>query len=347
VAAGAIALALSLTLVPIARVGALRFGITDRPANGKVHSVPTPYLGGVAVAAAVLGAGVLGGWRGDAMAILGAALLVACVGLVDDVRTAKPSLRLTVEAVAACIAFAAGARVNLLGGGADLALTVVWLVVLTNAYNLLDNMDACASSIIAVSAAALLAAAALGDQVLVGTLAAAVAGAATGFLVYNWHPAHIFLGDAGSLFLGFLVSAVALKLRFPTSHATGVAAVGLVAAPALFDTTLVVVSRARAGRPIYVGGTDHTSHRLVRLGLAPRAVALLLALVTATCGFVGVAVGRGALAIWTAVPPLVLLAVAGFAYLLRTPEGAEETGRLVSAPARFTHRSLAEVATDA
>ena len=346
-AAGALALALSLTLVPIARIGALRLGVTDRPGKGKVHSVPTPYLGGVAVAVAVLGAAVLGGWRGEAMAILGAAVLVACVGLADDVRTARPSVRLAVEAVAACTAFAAGARVNLLGGGGDLALTIVWLVVLTNAYNLLDNMDACASSIIGVSAAALLAAAALGDQVLVGTLAAAVVGAAAGFLVYNWHPAHIFLGDAGSLFLGFLVSAVALKLRFPTGHGTGVAAVGLVAAPALFDTTLVVVSRVRAARPIYVGGTDHTSHRLAHMGLSTRAIAILLALATATCGSVGVAVGRGAVALWTAVPPFVLLAMAGLAFLLRIPVDADGAGRLVSAPVRFTPRSLAEVTNDA
>ncbi|MGH9179902.1 MAG: MraY family glycosyltransferase, partial [Acidimicrobiales bacterium] len=282
--AGLVALGLSLVLVPVARRGALHFGVTDRPARGKVHKVPTPYLGGLAVAAAVAGAAVVGGWRGQAMAILGAALLVACVGLADDVRTARPSVRLTVETVAATIAFAAGARVHLFGGAADLALTIAWLVVLTNAYNLLDNMDACASSIVAVSATALLAAAALGDQVLVGTLAAAVAGAAVGFLAYNWHPARIFLGYACTLFIGFLVSAVALKLRFPVDRHAGVVAVGLVAAPALFDTTLVVVSRLRVGRPIYVGGTDHTSHRLARLGFPAPAIAVLLALATATCG---------------------------------------------------------------
>ncbi|MGH9283363.1 MAG: MraY family glycosyltransferase, partial [Acidimicrobiales bacterium] len=317
--AGAAALVLSLLLVPVARRSALRFGVTDRPGRGKVHKMPTPCLGGVAVAVAVSGAALVGGWRGEATSVLGAALLVACVGLADDVRTAKPSVRLAVEAVAAVVAFLAGARVQLLGGPVDLVLTVVWLVVLTNAYNLLDNMDACASSIVAVSAGALLASAVLGDQVLVGTLAAAVAGAAAGFLAYNWHPARIFLGDAGSLFLGFLVSAIALKLRFPTGHGPGVVAVGLVAAPALFDTTLVVISRVRAGLPIYIGGTDHTSHRLAGLGIATRVVALLLASVTALSGSLGVAVGHGALDPVAAAVPVGVAAVAGLTWFLRLP----------------------------
>ena len=345
--AGIVALALSLGLVPVARHWALRLGVTDRPGKGKVHRVPTPYLGGLAVAAAVAGAAMVGGWRGEAMAVLGAALLVACVGLADDVGTARPSVRLAVETVAATIAFTAGARVQVLGGWLDLALTIVWLVVLTNAYNLLDNMDACASSVVLVSASALLAAAALGDQVLVGTLAAALVGAAAGFLAYNCHPARIFLGDAGSLFLGFLVSATALKLRFPVDRHASVIAVGLVAAPALFDTTLVVLSRVRAGRPIYIGGTDHTSHRLAGLGLPAGTVAVLLATASAACGALGVAVGHGAMAAWTAAAPVLLLSLALLAFLLRMPVYAHGAGRLVVPAARFSlSRRPTEMAAD-
>ncbi|MGH9179503.1 MAG: hypothetical protein ACRD0N_13240, partial [Acidimicrobiales bacterium] len=188
---------------------------------------------------------------------------------------------------------------------------------------------------------------ALGDQVLVGTLAAAVVGAAAGFLAYNWHPARIFLGDAGSLFLGFLVSAVALKLRFPVDRHAGVVAVGLVAAPALFDTTLVVVSRVRAGRPIYVGGTDHTSHRLARLGFPAPAIAVLLALATATCGVLGVAVGRGEMASWTAAAPVMVVGAVLLGYLLRMPVYAHDAGRAVTPPARFSaRRQPSEVTLD-
>jgi UDP-GlcNAc:undecaprenyl-phosphate GlcNAc-1-phosphate transferase len=330
--AGGAALALSLAFVPIARQGALRLGVTDRPGSGKVHKVPTPYLGGVAVAVAVLCTAPIGEWRGEVVAILGAALLVSCIGLVDDVRTSKPSVRVAVEIVAAVIVFSAGARVNLFGGVADLALTIAWLVVITNAYNLLDNMDACASSILAVSAGSLLVAAVLQEQVLVGSLAAAVTGAAAGFLVYNWHPARIFLGDAGSLFLGFLVSAVALKLRFPVDQGAGVVAVLLVAFPALFDTTLVVISRILAGRPIYIGGTDHTSHRLALLGLPTRGIALLLVAVTAACGGFGVAVGRGVIAPFAVVAPLAVAAGVVLIFFLRIPVYAQGSHRAPAEP---------------
>jgi len=324
VAVGVSALALSLALVPLARRWALQFDVTDRPSTAKAHKVATPYLGGVAVAAAVLIGALIGGWKGEAAAMLGAALLVAGIGLVDDMKTATPAVRLVVETAAAVVAFSAGARVELLGGFGDLALTVVWLVLLTNAYNLLDNMDACAPLILGTSAAALLAAAMMNDQVLVATLAVAVVGAASGFVVYNWHPARIFLGDAGSLFLGFLVSAIALKLRFPVSYGTGGIAVALVAAPALFDTTLVVISRSLANRSIYLGGTDHTSHRLAALGLTTRQIAALLAVVSAGCGVAGVSVGRGVIGPWIALGPAALLTPVLLAVLLRVPVYARD-----------------------
>src|ERR1700678_2390039 len=236
---GAIALAISLTGVPIVRRVALRFDITDHPANGKFHTVTTPYLGGVAVAIAVLGAAMVGGWQRQAWDLLAAAAIVACIGLIDDIRATKPLARISIEIIAASIAFAAGARVRIFGGLPDAILTIAWLVGITNSYNLLDNMDGCAPSVLAISASALLAAAVLEGQVLVATLAVAIVAAALGFLVYNWHPARIFLGDAGSLFLGFLVSATALKLHFPVGHVASVGAVALIATPALFDTTLV------------------------------------------------------------------------------------------------------------
>lgn len=328
VGAGAAALSLSLILVPVARHSALRLGVTDKPSSGKLHQAPTPYLGGVAVACAVLCSAIIGGWRGEAMAILGAAVLVSCIGLIDDVRTARPAVRLVVETIAAGIAFTAGARISLIGGVGDLVLTIAWLVVMTNAYNLLDNMDACASSVLGVSAVALLGAAILEGQMLVGSLAATVVGAAAGFLVYNWHPARIFLGDAGSLFLGFLVSAVALKLSFPVGHQASTVAIGLIAAPAIFDTTLVVLSRVLRHQPIYIGGTDHTSHRLARLGLQTRSIAVLLAGVAGGCGVLGVAVGRGWLGPWAVVGPFVLCALGMLVFFLRMDTHFESEARL-------------------
>ena len=179
-----------------------------------MHKDPTPYLGGVAIALAAASCSlVLPSWKGDATIIVAAALLVGALGLVDDVRTVRPSIRLVVETLAALAAVSAGARVQLFGDVPDIALTILWIVVITNTFNLLDNMDGAVGSMVPTIAAALAATALLEGQVLVGGMAIVVAAACLGFLLYNWSPASIFMGDAGSLFLGFLLAVISLKLR--------------------------------------------------------------------------------------------------------------------------------------
>lgn len=317
-----------VALVPLALRVAVAYGVTDVPMPGKLHSTATPYLGGMAVALAVAGASpLLPAWSMQGAAILIGALLVAAVGLVDDLRTLGPVPRLAVEGVAASIAFAGGVRVELAGGPVDFVLTVGALVLVTNSFNLLDNMDGVVGSVGATMALPLLAAALLEGQVFVGGLAALVAGACAGFLVYNWHPARIFLGDAGSLFVGFLLGAIALKLRFAVAPPASVAVVALLLGPALFDTTLVVVSRLRAGRPIFLGGTDHTAHRLLMLGLCCQTVAALLVLATATCAVLGLAVGRGVLPAWPVVGAVVAVGLAALVAFLRMPVYEGRAGR--------------------
>ncbi|MBV9041195.1 MAG: undecaprenyl/decaprenyl-phosphate alpha-N-acetylglucosaminyl 1-phosphate transferase [Acidimicrobiia bacterium] len=290
-------------LMPLVRSVALRYGVIDRPAAGKLHTTVTPYLGGVAILITGLGASTfLPSWSAQGVGIVVGAVVVGLVGLVDDMRTLNPGPRLVMEAAAASLAFFTGARIHLVNGPVDWVLTVTWLVVLTNSFNLLDNMDGAAAVIGSATAVALAVAAVLGGQVLVGGMAAVVAGSCLGFLLYNWYPARIFMGDAGSLFVGFLLAGLALKLRFPVGHVAGVAAVALLAGLALFDTTLVVISRAWHRRPIYMGGTDHTSHRLMRLGMSTPAVGVVLMVVTGMCGAIGVAVGRGALSPWVVLP---------------------------------------------
>src|SRR5690349_2591923 len=198
--AGGVTFVIVALLVPVSRRYALRNGITDNPAPGKSHVSPTPYLGGVAIAlGAVACSAVLPDWQAQAAVILAAAALVAVTGLFDDVRTVRPSMRLVVEASAATAAAAAGAHVQLFGGP-------------------LDYMDAAAGSIATVIAAALAVTALLEGQRLVGGMAVVVAAACLAFLLYNWHPARIFMGDAGSLFLGFVLAVIALKLRTPVPH---------------------------------------------------------------------------------------------------------------------------------
>jgi UDP-GlcNAc:undecaprenyl-phosphate/decaprenyl-phosphate GlcNAc-1-phosphate transferase len=333
--AGAGAFMLVLVLVPLCRRLALGWGITDRPAQGKLHRLPTPYLGGIAIAlGAVVCSFVLPSWHAEAATVLAAACLVSVVGLVDDIRTVRPAVRLSIETVAAVAVVAGGARVHLFGDPADFVISVVFLVLMTNAFNLLDNMDGALGSIGAVIAVALATTALLEHQVLVGGLAVVVAGACFGFLVHNWHPARIFMGDAGSLFLGFLLAVIALKLRTGVSHSASAVALVLLLGPALFDTTLVVISRRRAGRPIYPGGTDHTAHRLMLLGLGPRTTTALLIVGTVLSTSLGVLVAEGLVPPTIAAPIALVAAVAGLFLMLRIGAYKPEPG-----PGELTARS--------
>ncbi len=337
--AGGVAFVLVALLVPLARHVALRRGITDNPAPGKAHVSPTPYLGGVAIAAGAMACSLaLPDWKSEAAVILATATLVAITGLVDDIRTVRPSMRLLVEVAAATAAAAAGAHIQLFDNPLDYVITVVWIVVITNSFNLLDNMDAAAGSIATVIAGALAITALAEGQRLVGGMAVVVAAACLAFLLYNWHPARIFMGDAGSLFLGFLLAVISLKLRTPVPHAASIVAVVLLVGPAVFDTTLVVVSRVTHGRKIYVGGTDHTSHRLLLLGLGRRSVtAVLVGGTVVSCAF-GVLVAEGLVEPEVAVPIVLVPAVAALVFLLRMgvyeDDDGQGRGRLSVHPSR-------------
>jgi UDP-GlcNAc:undecaprenyl-phosphate GlcNAc-1-phosphate transferase len=321
---GLCAFVLAVALVPVVRSVAVGYGVTDQPNPQKLHQLPVPYLGGVAIAlTALLVSAFMRGWKAEATVILLGAALVAAVGLVDDLRNLTMAPRLATEVVAALLAASTGARVHIFGNELDWVVTVVWLVVVTNSFNLLDNMDGAAGTVASTTAVGLAIAAGIQGQWLVGGLAAVVAGSCMGFLIHNWHPAKIFMGDAGSLFVGYLLAAIALKLRFPTNQISGVAAVVLFTLPALFDTTVVVIARFRSGRPILQGGTDHTAHRLLRRGLSTHRVAVLLGLTCCVTSALGIAVGQGALAPVSAVPPVLAIAAGGLYFFLGRPEPAE------------------------
>lgn len=326
----------TLVVTPLAKRVALLHDVTSLPRFDRLHSEPTPYLGGVPivlVAAAM--SPFIGEWQTEAAAIVAGALLLGVVGLLDDLRNLQPGPRLIAEVFAALVAVAAGAHVQIFGGAVDVLLTVIWFVGVTNAFNLVDNMDGAAAGIATATAGALAISAGLSGQVLVGGLAAVVAGSCLAFLLYNWHPARIFMGDAGALPLGYLLAAIALKLRFPVAHVASVTAIVLFTAPALFDTALVVISRAQRHKPIYQGGTDHSSHRLLRLGWSTRLVATVVTLSSVACGALGVAVGRGSLPAMPVAIPIGLLSIAGLAVLLRLPAVATVAPSPHGTPARL------------
>jgi UDP-GlcNAc:undecaprenyl-phosphate GlcNAc-1-phosphate transferase len=299
VALGSFALAAVLT--PVALRAALSIGALDHPAPGKRHVEAVPYLGGLAIVAAFAVAVVAGAlaWHPRAGlsalgTMLGTALGLSVLGLVDDLagpRGLPVALRLGAEAAAAAAVWATGTRLALARVPAwlDAILAVGFLVGVANAYNLLDNIDGLSAGVAAIGAAGLCGIALLDGEYLVGVLAAALAGCAAGFLPLNFHPARIHMGDAGSLFLGFMLGSLALRMRTHALHRVDLAALLAVVAPALFDTGLVVVTRIARGQNPFVGGQDHTSHRLVALGMAVETAVGTIYAIAALMAALGVA----------------------------------------------------------
>lgn len=276
----------TLLLTPVAAKMAHRFGILDHPEGHKAHPEPTPYLGGVAVIAGMLVVGALAaGASGQLLTIVTCAVGMMLLGLLDDRAGLSPIVRVAYEAAAGGALYLAGVRASF-GGPAwvDVVATMLWVVAVTNAVNLLDNMDGLASGVAAVSAFGVFAIAAKEGAFLDASMALAVAGASIGFLRHNFPPARIFLGDAGSLLLGFMLATMALKLDLwvPSSAVRGVVGVLVVGVP-LFDMGLVVIARLRGRRPVYLGARDHSSHRLVALGLSARTVAIVVIATQLVC----------------------------------------------------------------
>ena len=287
------ALILVLGATPVFRRLAGRLGMVDRPDARRVHLSPVPLLGGIAIYAGFIMALLLfgEGWVvSQAISILIGATIVSFLGIWDDRWGVRPVMKLLGQALAAGIVILSGVQVSFLPNQAlNLLITFLWILGITNALNLLDNMDGLSGGVGAVAAAFFLLLAALNGQYLVASLAAALLGVCIGFLVYNFNPASIFMGDAGSMFLGFVLAAVGIKLRFPNhpNVITWMIPVVVLGLP-IFDTTLIVVSRLRRGiNPLTNPGKDHVSHRLVSLGLSQRQAVILLYGVCCGLGLVG------------------------------------------------------------
>jgi UDP-GlcNAc:undecaprenyl-phosphate GlcNAc-1-phosphate transferase len=287
----AAALTFAVAGTPVARRLALRTGTLDYPQARKIHVAPMPLLGGAAIYIAFILALLLFGDRfyiSQAVGIFLGATITSFFGVWDDRGRVHPLLKLAVgQPLAAFILWASGVRVTFLPHPAlNLAVTVLWVVGISSALNLLDNMDGLSGGVGAIAAAFFLVLAAMSGQYLVGSLAAALLGACVGFLYYNFNPASIFMGDGGSLFLGFVLAAVGIKLRFPSNvpQVTWMIPVLVLGLP-IFDTTLVVVSRLRRGlNPLTHPGKDHISHRLVAMGWSQREAVLGLYLVCCALG---------------------------------------------------------------
>jgi UDP-GlcNAc:undecaprenyl-phosphate GlcNAc-1-phosphate transferase len=291
----------SLVLTPLAIRSALRLGVLDRPGEHKSHATPTPYLGGVAIVLAVtLSIALAAVVRGEASAtlsqllgILAIALVMAAVGLIDDLRGLPVVLRFGVQLLAGISLWRLDVRVDLTGEPLiDLPLTVVWTVGITNAMNLLDNMDGLSASTATIASLWFGAIALINGQFLVAALAFALAGAAAGFLRDNRPPARIYMGDAGSLFLGVMLAALGMLLSLDRGMLVTAAVPVLILTGPVLDTALVTVARIRHGISPFQGGRDHTSHRLARIGLPVPIAVGIIALASLAHGWVALLVFR-------------------------------------------------------
>jgi UDP-GlcNAc:undecaprenyl-phosphate GlcNAc-1-phosphate transferase len=290
----AAAAVLALAGTALARRVALAVGFVDHPGPTKIHAQPVAYLGGMAILVAALGGWLTGQLLSTRMAVLVIAGTGVCLlGLVDDYRVLGPWVRLTAETAAASAVVIAGIRAQLFGIPAlDIAITLVWIVGVTNAFNLTDNADGLAAGVAVGAAGGVFVLAALGGQDVLATAMAALAGACAGFLVHNWRPATIFMGDAGALFLGFVLSVGVLDLRPAVTWPASLGVPLLFLALPVVDTAVVTVARFRHHRSVMSGGKDHLSHRLVSLGCAPSIAVVILLAVEAGLSTLAVLAGR-------------------------------------------------------
>jgi len=293
-----VALFASLVLAVPVRALALRVGMVDLPGPRKVHLQPIPLLGGLAIYGGVL-LGVYSLFQGEARAqicgILAGATLIAAVGILDDRGWLHHQVKLFIGMpLAAGILLLSGIHAQvfsvLVGGRIgevlDALLSVVWVVGITASFSILDHMDGLCAGIAAMASMFFAMLAYLNGQTLVSVLAAALLGAAAGFLRWNFKPAKIFMGDGGAMFLGFLMATLGLKLRLEHSnHFASWLVPVLVLGATIFDTTLVTISRSRRGLlPFATPGKDHAAHRLANVKLGQRGAVLVMYLIGAISG---------------------------------------------------------------
>lgn len=293
---------------PLVRKMAVKSGFIAIPKADRAHTEPTALMGGLAIYAAaisallvILAASVMLGnvFRlGEFVSIMLAASLMAAIGLWDDRRALPAWAKLGAQVLPVIIVFLADSRVSLgfvesapWNEALNFLVTAAWILYITNAINYLDNADGTAIMTSATASAIFLLIAVLNDQLLVSMLAAALLGSSLGFARYNLPlpKSTIFMGDSGSLFLGFLLAVLGMKIRIPDNivEITWMVPVIVLGLP-IFDTAMVFVSRTRRGISFFRGGVDHTTHRLSRYGMDKLSVALTVSLITGALGLLAI-----------------------------------------------------------
>jgi UDP-GlcNAc:undecaprenyl-phosphate GlcNAc-1-phosphate transferase len=288
------ALVVAVILSPLAARLARRFGWVDVPGSAphKQHGAPTPMAGG-----AVLGLAILACYlilqppsNPAILGMLAGAGLVAVGGMIDDRIALSPLIKLAIQGGAALVLIGVGVRVHVTQADAiDLALTLLWVIGMVNAFNFVDSMDGLALGLAGIAAAFFMLVTIDSGQPVLAVLSAAILGAAVGGFLYNASPAKMFLGDSGAQLVGFLLAALGIAytpagagLPQAVSWFTPILVLGV----PIFDMTLVVALRSARRQPVYRAGSDHSYHRLLRLGLDPTRAVLVMHLAGVVLGLI-------------------------------------------------------------
>ncbi len=291
---GVLAWVLSLYGVPLARRAALNFGIVDRP-DGRLkrQGEPVPYLGGLAIYVAFLMSLALTfEFRHEVLGVVLGGTIIVMLGLIDDFGVLTPWTKLAGQLLAVFVLIKSGIHIQIaiLPEWMDLALTVLWMVGLINAFNLLDIMDGLAAGIGAIAAGFLAMLAIVDGDQAIAVMLLALAGSLIGFLRYNWQPAKIYMGDTGAMFIGLMLGALSMIGRYPGTHALSLLTPVFILGVPIFDTLFVMYIRYLRGLPIFLGSPDHIAIRLRHWGLTVRQVVVVSYAATAVVGGVGVVI---------------------------------------------------------
>lgn len=316
-----IAFLLSLYLTPIFRRAALKFGITDKPDSRlKLQKEPVPYLGGLAVYLSFLvTVGIIHDYSREVLGILLAGAIMVLVGLIDDFGVLSPPVKLLGQLLAALVLVKASLfiRLTILPIWLAIPLTVLWVIAITNAANLIDIMDGLASGVGAIAAIVLVMINYQSGRELIVPLSIALAGSLFGFLPHNFKPAKIYLGDAGSLFMGLMLAALSMNGAYTRNSLWGVVAPIMILGVPIFDVLLVMYIRFRRGIPVMQGSPDHFALRLRKWRWSVRQTVLASYGATALLGALALVVIRLSTTGVIAATSVVVVVSLALAYFLK------------------------------
>lgn len=317
-----LAFGLALYLTPLMRQAAIRFGIADHPDGRlKKQAAPVPYLGGIAIYLAFL-LSLTGTLRFDSIEVLGMLLagsIILILGLIDDFGVLSPWVKLAGQVVAVLTLMNASIYIKLsfLPSWLAIGLSFLWLLAITNAFNIIDVMDGLAAGVAASAALILFLIAAVNGRGTYAVLLAALCGALIGFLRYNFEPARIYMGDAGSMFIGLMLGALAMNNSYTRENLVASLAPVVILGVPIFDMMFVMYVRHRRGLPVMLGSPDHFALRLRKWRLSTRQTVVVSYLATLLLGALAIAMMLAGTAVAGGVLGAILVASIGLGFFLK------------------------------